>query len=100
MNLYKQLIKIRNNEDALRKGDFVNINTNNDGTLMFKRVYENEEIVVVINQGKRISQKFQGKSYEVLFSNNRLNGVTEIGEYIELEENEILILKLSKDKNY
>ncbi|GIM29884.1 alpha-amylase [Clostridium polyendosporum] len=93
LNLYKRLIKLRNNEVALRKGDFANINTSNDGTLMFKRAYENEEIVVAINQGKEVKQKLEGGRYQVLFSNSGINGVVEIGEYIELGENEILILK-------
>jgi alpha-amylase len=46
---YKKLIAIRNNEPALRKGDYVEVQTAVSGVFAFLRTYEEESVLVVIN---------------------------------------------------
>lgn len=51
-DLMKDLIKIRKDEVALRRGNFETLEANNEkGIFSFKRKYQNDEIVVVLNFG-------------------------------------------------
>ncbi len=48
-NWYRRLVHIRNNEVALRKGSFTDLDPNNSTILAFLRTYEEEKVVVLIN---------------------------------------------------
>ena len=90
---YKNLIRIRNNEVALRKGTFENITTNNDHALIFKRRYKNEEITVCMNQVKDAKEYIPAGLYKVVYSNKGYIGYLSTTGDIELEADEILFLK-------
>lgn len=50
-NNYRNLIAIRNNQVALRKGDYSTVSTNSTSVISFLRSYNNENIVVITNAG-------------------------------------------------
>lgn len=49
LNKYKELIHLRNNEIALRRGTYEPVETNKDEVLSYIRKYEDETIIVFIN---------------------------------------------------
>lgn len=51
LNHYKKLIHIRNEQAALRKGNYFNIESPVSNVLSFARIHENEAVVVVSNLG-------------------------------------------------
>jgi 1,4-alpha-glucan branching enzyme len=51
LNHYKKLIRIRNENAALRKGNYLNIESTNNKVLSFARMHENSGVVVVSNLG-------------------------------------------------
>jgi glycosidase len=51
LNHYKKLIHIRNQQAALRKGNYLNIESSANNVLSFARMHENEAVVVVSNLG-------------------------------------------------
>ncbi len=51
LNHYKKLIHIRNQQAALKKGNYLNITSSESNVFSFARVHENEGVVVVSNLG-------------------------------------------------
>lgn len=51
LSLYKKLSKIRKKEKALICGEYINI-SNKDDVLIFKRVFENEQILIILNNSE------------------------------------------------
>jgi glycosidase len=96
LNFYKTLINLRNNEVALRLGDFKNIETKDDGCLMFKRIHNEDEITVVINQCRENVQEIEDGKYKVLYSNRGYEKIIDARDYLCLDQNEILIIKKVK----
>ncbi len=52
LNLYRQLIHLRNETSALRVGEFQKLTTNDRNVVAFSRILDNEKILVLINLGK------------------------------------------------
>ncbi|MBM7623613.1 alpha amylase N-terminal ig-like domain-containing protein [Sporohalobacter salinus] len=52
-NHYQRLIKIRKQEPALRRGNIRGVDINYDQVGSFKRSYEEEQILVLLNAGKK-----------------------------------------------
>lgn len=50
-NWYRQLIQLRNEELALQKGTYQEVNTQNASVLGFYRIYEGEQLLILINYG-------------------------------------------------
>jgi glycosidase len=96
LNFYKTLINLRNNEVALRLGDFKNIETKDDGCLMFKRIHNEDEIIVIINQCRENVQEIEDGKYKVLYSNRGYEKIIDTRDYLCLDQNEILIIKKVK----
>ncbi len=55
LNHYKKLIHIRNEQAALRKGNYLSIDNSANNILSFARIHEDEGIVVVSNLGTQTS---------------------------------------------
>ncbi|MEL6988843.1 MAG: alpha-amylase family glycosyl hydrolase, partial [Bacteroidota bacterium] len=53
LNHYKKLIHIRNVQGALRRGNFLNIESSENEILSFARVHDNQAVVVVSNLGSQ-----------------------------------------------
>lgn len=51
LNHYKKLIRIRNQQEALRKGYYLEMDAANASVLSFARVYEQEAVIVASNFG-------------------------------------------------
>ena len=58
-HFYQQLIKIRKQEETLNKGEYVPLYMNDSKVFAYKRVYQNEEFIIVSNFfDKQIKRKF------------------------------------------
>lgn len=55
LNHYKKLIHIRNQQAAMRKGNYLNIVSAESNVLSFARIHENEGVVVVSNLGTQLT---------------------------------------------
>ena len=56
---YQELIKIRKQEVTLNKGDYVPLYMNDSKVFAYKRVYQDEEFIIVSNfSDKQIKRKF------------------------------------------
>ncbi len=49
LNHYKKLIHLRNEQEVLKKGNYLNVNSSENSVLSFARVYENEAALVLSN---------------------------------------------------
>ena len=54
LNVYKALLKLRNNEKALQYGSYEKLERNED-IIVFTRMYKGDKITVVVNFGKQTS---------------------------------------------
>ena len=58
-HFYQELIKIRKQEETLKKGEYVPLYMNDSKVFAYKRVYQNEEFIIVSNFfDKQIKRKF------------------------------------------
>ncbi|WP_235295152.1 alpha-amylase family glycosyl hydrolase [Portibacter lacus] len=55
LNHYKRLIRIRNEQKALRRGYYLDVESSEANVYSFARIYENEGIVVVSNLATQLS---------------------------------------------
>jgi len=53
LNLYRKLIQIRNQNEALRTGQFLNLNTNDKNLVSFLRETDQQRIVILANTGQK-----------------------------------------------
>lgn len=90
-NYYRQLIKLRKEIKVIQDGLYVPLLLEHDSVFAFKRVLDNEEIIVYNNfYANRASININSGQYEVLLSNiNR----TEIRDTLVLQPYESLVLK-------
>jgi len=51
LNHYKKLIRIRNQQDALRKGNYLDIASSESNVWSFARIRENEGVIMISNMG-------------------------------------------------
>lgn len=89
---YAQLLAIYNENQGLRKGDFVYYP--DDNILLFERTYDNTVYIVVINVREAkinigLPENIANSSYTNLYTNRLLS----IGETLNLQAYEYLILK-------
>ncbi|MHB8133999.1 MAG: alpha-amylase family glycosyl hydrolase [Anaerolineaceae bacterium] len=67
LNLYKNLIQIRNQNESLRIGEFLNLNNNDKNIVSFLRETDQQKILVLANIGKT------DKEIEISFPPGTLN---------------------------
>lgn len=72
-NHYKKLVSIRNNSEALRRGDFKTLLIDDNNLIYsFERNSENERVIVILNNGnepKEVSLSVKGKFIDLLNNN-------------------------------
>lgn len=94
LNFYKIMITLRNNNDALRLGDFKAIDTISSGVAAYKRVYKGDQIYVYINVSKeKASEGIDLKQAKVLYSNMKTPSSLGFKGKVSLSAYQILILK-------
>jgi glycosidase len=74
---YQKLIKIRKKEIALCRGNMQHMEVNNKWVYAFKRKYQNQKILVIINAGNEeaninLNLKIDDGKYEELYSEERV----------------------------
>ncbi len=74
LNYYKELISLRKKYLVLSEGEFIPLKDNQKGTYIYKRKYNNEEILVITNfkDKKEITLPMEeiNKNYTCILSNN------------------------------
>lgn len=94
-NFYKTLNRIRKENKSLVSGDFKTL-YKEDNVIAFKRAYENEEIVVMLNNSENTYDlnldSLNGKYIDLLNCNSEVK----LEKKIALAANEVKILKLVK----
>lgn len=94
LNFYKNIINLRNNNNALKLGSFNLINTENNEVAAYRRSYKNDQVYVYINVSKNIvKENIDIKSAKVLYSNVKTAKVINFKGKISLSANQILILE-------
>lgn len=89
-NLYKKMIKIRNDNKALVYGGYKTLLCK-DNIIVFERTYENQNIIIAFNNNYHdcdISLDIKG-TYEDLYNNN----ILELSNKLTLERMNFIILK-------
>lgn len=99
LNLYKDIIKVRNENTALLTGDFELLESESTVTAM-KRSDVSETVFVFVNQGaEKAKQKITIEKGEVIYSSVReLGNIKFKNSEFEIEGNEILIIRKAADK--
>lgn len=93
LNFYKTLINLRNNNNALKWGDFKAIDTENNGVAAYKRIYKNEQVYIYINVSKnKTKESIDLKQAKVLYSNIKTAKNLSFAGKVSLSANQILIL--------
>lgn len=79
LNMYKCFIDIRNNEEVIKKGDLKFV-SNTEGLLIYKRMYMDEMITIIINPyNRKIDYKLVGikkRAYDLIDNNEYENNNT------------------------
>jgi glycosidase len=78
LNFYERIIKIRNKEDSLRKGNFKIYDTDGD-VCVFERGFNDEKIIVVVNisnENRLIKNiNFEGPYVDLMEDNKQYEGI-------------------------
>lgn len=101
-NLFKQLIAIRKEQDALSKGDIRFIHNGMNNRLLYERYTDKETILVMLNfsfRKQKTGKLTLDENYEVLFSSTNRQLVRIEGKGISLNPFEIFIVKTKEDRN-
>jgi len=94
LNFYKLFINLRNNNNALRLGDFKDLETENVGVAAYKRVYNKEQVYIYINVSKgNVIENIDLKKAKVLYSNKKSNKKLTLNGKVSLDKDEILVLE-------
>ncbi|ERI92599.1 alpha amylase, catalytic domain protein [Clostridiales bacterium oral taxon 876 str. F0540] len=94
LNLYKSVIAVRNNSDALKYGDFELLETESSDILAYKRTKDNKSVYVYVNLGTQDSkEKIDLSKAKVLYSNKGKKGTLSNKGNIDIQGDEILILE-------
>jgi glycosidase len=92
---YKKLISIRNNNPALKKGDFKTLLTDDTNKIYsFERNLGNEKVVVVLNNGydsKEIKLPVIGEFLDLLNNNEKFHSSSEMNLTIPSKWGRILV---------
>lgn len=93
-NLYKDIIKIRNENLSLRYGQVEGIDVDNKSVLVMERTYKKDRTIVIINSSKNQESILIDKNgYKVLYCNKDKDIKSRLSKEIILEPGEILIVK-------
>ena len=95
LDLYKLFINIRNNEEALKKGNLKFYDTDLD-VCVYERTFNNEKVIVAANTSgeKKVLNNIslEGKYFDLLHDNNEFKGLNN-SNILALDGFEIKILK-------
>ena len=97
-HFYKQLIKLRHDENVLHTGLFLPLTYEPRSILAYLRQSGNEMIMVVMNFGWRSMRFFMGDTlnrlhWQVLLANREFNLPEDHSGMIRLKANQVVILK-------
>lgn len=93
-NFYKDIINIRKNNDVLKYGDIQALENSESKIFVMGRKYQKELAFVIINsQDSEASVKLQEGSYKVLYSSARKDKKVKSKGILNLNPQEILIIK-------
>ncbi|MBN3490110.1 alpha-glucosidase [Acholeplasma equirhinis] len=82
LNFYRKLIQLKTNSVTLTYGDVIEIETNIKSLLIYKRVLENEEYLIICNLSNEIHRlDFSLKGYQLVLS-NMLHSGYELESYV------------------
>lgn len=94
LNFYKTFINLRNNSNALKFGDFKDLEAENDGVVSYKRNYKNEQVEIYINVGRyKVQENIDFKKAKVLYSNKETVKSMRFNGKVSLDTYEILVLE-------
>ncbi|MDP4144438.1 MAG: alpha-amylase family glycosyl hydrolase [Bacillota bacterium] len=94
LNFYKSLVNLRNNDLALEKGDFKELEIKDVNVAAYKRSYNGEDVYVYINNNsKAVKEKIDIPKGLVLFSNKRSDANLKFNGEIQLNGYEVLIIQ-------
>lgn len=97
LNFYKQLIKIRKQYKSLSMGSWFPLANGGDDILAYKRRYENEEIIIILNfsyQKKNFSYQKIDSSYVLISTHKKQNSSIDTNE-ITLMPYEASVVKIN-----
>jgi len=94
LTYYKNLIRIRNENEVLKYGDFKIIDDANENVYQFERRLDNYSIKVILNFASLTSKlKFEYKNYELLINSNKEFCYLNDSKEIELSPWQAIVLK-------
>ncbi len=98
LNFYRSLLKIRKETPALQRGSFMAITFEPRRVMGYLRQYGDQTVLVALNFGKRKVKLALGRSlnnakWEILLSNKRVTTPGIVNGWLELEGDEVCILK-------
>lgn len=95
LNLYKDLIAVRKSRPALERGEWVPVIEAKNDVIAYKRIYENEELMVVLNFSNASRKAGLGTpQLRTVFSTHRFNASVISGPEIRLMPYEASIFSL------
>ncbi len=97
LNFYRNLLKIRKQNDVFVYGDFEELEFNNSSLYVYKKVLSDEEIIVLLNF-KNVKEKVDvsEKISKTKILINNYDGLDIDGKYVHLKPYQGVILKLEK----
>lgn len=94
LNTYKDLINLRNKNEALKYGEFEPIKTKNKTVAAYKRVKGDKEAYIYISlSDEQTEEDINLNKINVLYSNKREKGKIKLEGKLKLYQNEILIVE-------
>jgi alpha-glucosidase len=96
-NVYKTLIKVRNQHKALQMGSWKPIIKGKSGILAYYRIHENEQILIILNfSGRARTVKFSIGPSKILFSTHQIQEQNNRFDRLILKAFEAIVLKIEK----
>ncbi|MDD6793815.1 MAG: glycoside hydrolase family 13 protein [Clostridiaceae bacterium] len=96
LDFYKEIIRVRNNEKALRRGDLEILDIHPDVCIL-KRVYGNEKIMIIVNVSENEvcikDLRIEGKYTKLLNTYKDGNNELSIEKEIVLKKHDFMVLK-------
>jgi glycosidase len=93
LNLYKNIIAVRNNSEALKYGDFELVETKGSNVFAFKRTIKDETVYVYVNlAAEDMKENIDISKAKVLYSNKSKDKSLSFKGEVILKGNEIMVL--------
>ena len=93
-NFYKDIIKVKNENEALKYGKVNAIDVGNRAVLVMERTYNKDRALVIINSSsKEENITLDKKGYKVLYSNGNNKGIEKLSSEVSLKSGEVIIVK-------